>query len=167
MGSRKLTPNQVVAYNLARARKRAGLTQEQAAERLEPFLGVRWSKAVFSAAERGVEGDRIRHFTADDVYALARGFELPVSYFLCPPTWAEEIGHPDSAESVSTWGWLDMVFDIGDDARNWLLRDVVPMTAATTRALRKWGSHFAATVSHRESEVAALAAAAGERDEES
>lgn len=47
-----LTPNRVVAYNLARARSLRGWTQEQAAERLEPFLGVRWSKATFSAAER-------------------------------------------------------------------------------------------------------------------
>jgi transcriptional regulator with XRE-family HTH domain len=165
MDSRELTPNQVVAYNLSRARRRAGLTQEQAAERLERFLGTRWSKAVFSAAERGVDGDRIRHFTADDLYALARAFELPVSYFLCPPTWAEEIGHPDSGESVSAAGWLDMVFDVGEDARNWLLREVVPMTAQTTRALRRWGNSLASVVAHRESEVAALAAAAGESRE--
>lgn len=61
-----LTPNQVVAYNLARARKVRGWTQEEAADRLERHLGVRWSNVVFSAAERSAQMDRIRQFDADE-----------------------------------------------------------------------------------------------------
>lgn len=80
-----LTPNQVVAWNLARARQWRGWTQEQAAEALEAHLGTRWSKASYSAAERSVSGNRIRQFTADEIVAFARGFDLPVSWFFLPP----------------------------------------------------------------------------------
>lgn len=66
-GYRGVTANQVVAYNLARARELRGLTQEEAAAILEPFLGVRWSKASFSQAERSVAGKFVRKFDADEV----------------------------------------------------------------------------------------------------
>ncbi len=82
----KLTPNQVVAYNLMAARALRGWTQEQAAEKLEPYLGTRWSKATFSAAERSVSGERIREFTADELFAFTRGFDLPLWWFFLPPT---------------------------------------------------------------------------------
>lgn len=80
-----LTPNQVVAYNLRQARALRGWTQDQAAEALEPHLGERWSRVVFSAAERSVSGQRVRQFTADDLVAFARAFNLPVTWFLLPP----------------------------------------------------------------------------------
>ncbi|NLT34277.1 MAG: helix-turn-helix transcriptional regulator [Gaiellales bacterium] len=81
-----ITGNQVVAYNLRMARLRRGWTQEEAAERLEPYLGVRWSKASYSAAERSIERqDRIRNFTADELLAFSLAFELPVAWFLLPP----------------------------------------------------------------------------------
>jgi hypothetical protein len=80
-----MTANQVVAYNLNLARTAKGWTQEDAAARLEPYLGERWSKATFSAAERSVSGKRVRAFDADDLVAFARVFELPVSWFLMPP----------------------------------------------------------------------------------
>ena len=84
-----LTPNQVVAYNLAQARLLKGWTQDQASEALEPFLGSRWSKANYSAAERSVDGARIRNFDADEIVAFARAFELPVTwFFLPPPPWS-------------------------------------------------------------------------------
>lgn len=79
------TPNQVVAYNLTRARTEKGWTQEQAAEVLAPHLGVKWSEKSFSAAERSVDGVRIREFSADEIVAFARAFELPVAWFLTPP----------------------------------------------------------------------------------
>jgi hypothetical protein len=81
----QLTPNQVVAYNLAQARLWKDWTQEEAAENLEPYLGSRWSKATFSAAERSVDGQRVRQFTADEIVAFARGFGLPVGFFFLPP----------------------------------------------------------------------------------
>jgi hypothetical protein len=84
-GYRGMAANQVVAYNLARARELRGLTQEEAAAVLEPFLGVRWSKASFSQAERSVAGKFVRKFDADEVVAFARAFDLPVTWFYLPP----------------------------------------------------------------------------------
>lgn len=83
----EMTPNQIVAYNLARARALRGWTQEVAANHLAKFLALhaKWSRATFSVAEQSVKGVRIREFTADDIFAFARAFELPVTYFLLPP----------------------------------------------------------------------------------
>lgn len=80
-----LTPNQIVAYNLAQARMWKGWTQEEAAEQLEPYLGARWSKASFSAAERSVDGRRVRQFSADELVAFSRCFGVPVGFFFLPP----------------------------------------------------------------------------------
>ena len=80
-----LTANQVVAYNLAAARRWRQWTQDQAAEALEPYLGTRWSKANYSAAERSIAGNRIRQFSADEIMAFAQAFEVPVSWFFLPP----------------------------------------------------------------------------------
>jgi transcriptional regulator with XRE-family HTH domain len=76
--------NQVVAYNLRKARELRGWTQEEAAAELENHLGWRWSKAVWSSAERSVYGQRIRPFDADELVAFARTFDLPLLYFLLP-----------------------------------------------------------------------------------
>lgn len=81
----RLTANQVVAYNLARIRKTHGLTQEQAAERLAPYVGATWSKKVYSAAERSFAGGRVRQFTADDLAAFSLAFGVPVWFFFVPP----------------------------------------------------------------------------------
>lgn len=81
----QITPNQVVAYNLAEARALRGWTQEEAAARLEDFVGSRWSKATFSAAERSVDGRRVRQFTADEIVAFSRCFDVPVGFFFMPP----------------------------------------------------------------------------------
>lgn len=86
----RLTANQVVAYNLTRARQLRGWSQEEAARRLAPHLGVEWSKALFSAAERSVDGNRIRPFDADELVAFSRTFDLPIGYFFLPPTPVEK-----------------------------------------------------------------------------
>jgi transcriptional regulator with XRE-family HTH domain len=75
-----MTPNDMVGRNLKRAREIRGLTQEQAAEQLEPWLGARWSKANFSRAEA-----RGRRFDADQIAAFAAAFELPLTFFWEPP----------------------------------------------------------------------------------
>lgn len=98
---RAFTPNQVVAYNVARARMLRGWTQDQAAEAIAPYLGTRLSAASFSAAERSVEGERVREFNADELLALARGFDLPIGWFLTPPPQQEGIAltTPDAGQS--------------------------------------------------------------------
>jgi transcriptional regulator with XRE-family HTH domain len=113
-----LSPNQVVAYNLTRAREWKGWTQDQAAEALAPYLGTRWSKASVSQAERSIAGRFIRNFDADEIVAFARAFELPVTwFFLPPPPWSHEPGvpvklaTPDAEEFGAALGLLvDLVF---------------------------------------------------------
>src|SRR5437899_1084027 len=90
-----LTPNQVVAFNLQQARLWRGWTQQQAADALEPYLGKRWSVASMSQAERSVAGKVVRQFSADEIVAFARAFDLPVGwFFLPPPPWSDEPGTP-------------------------------------------------------------------------
>jgi transcriptional regulator with XRE-family HTH domain len=89
---RTMTPNQIVAYNVARARALRGWTQEQAAEALAPYLGARLSAASFSAIERSAwKVERIKQFSADELLALSRGFDLPIGYFFTPPPPATDI----------------------------------------------------------------------------
>src|SRR5437016_6182288 len=88
-----LTPNQLVAYNLRRARELRDWTQERAADEAEQHLGATWSKATWSAAERSVTGKRVREFTADNIVAFARTFDLPVAWFFMPPPPSDDPGH--------------------------------------------------------------------------
>lgn len=134
-----LTPNQVVAYNLARARELKGWSQDQAAAALEPWLGVRWSKASFSQAERSLAGKFIRNFTADEIVAFARAFGLPVTwFFMPPPPWAEP-GVPARLFGTELAPLIDLVF--GDeegrallDARlNGFIDGLQPLTTAQQR----------------------------------
>jgi transcriptional regulator with XRE-family HTH domain len=83
---RTMTPNQVVAYNLAKARALRGWTQEEAAEHLAPYWGARLSAASFSALERSAWSlERIKQFSADELLALSRCFQVPIGYFFTPP----------------------------------------------------------------------------------
>lgn len=82
-----MTPNQLVAWNLREARRLRGWSQEEAAERLEAYLGERWSRTTFSAAEEGtISGRRVRQFTADHLIAFSQAFNVPVLWFLLPPS---------------------------------------------------------------------------------
>lgn len=120
-----LTPNQVVAFNLARAREWKGWTQDEAAEALEPYLGKLWSKASVSQAERSVGGKFIRQFTADEIVAFARAFDLPIGwFFMPPPPWTDPPGVPavldtPDAHFTPLAELLDLVF--GTDEQQALL----------------------------------------------
>jgi hypothetical protein len=157
----RLTPNQLVAWNLRRARGIRGWTQEEAAERLEPYLGKRWLKAVYSATERSYAGERVRKFTADDLHAFARAFELPITFFLLQMSGHHEIGHAAGAETSTAEEFLDLVFSLNEPARRALLSEVAT-TGEGSKALRRWADDHAALVEEREREIAALLAAADE-----
>jgi hypothetical protein len=132
-----MTPNQLIAYNLTEARRLQGLTQEQAAEKLEPFIGERWSVPVFSAAERSVTGKRIREFSADDVVAFSRAFDLPVSFFFKPPPDADSINHgraPGSGESPINYFKRAIALDESKNA--WLLEWLGRFPGPTRNRLR-------------------------------
>lgn len=77
--------NEIVAYNFRRARELRGLTQEEAAIRLEPFLGTRLRQAAVSSIEGAFGGERRREFDAQELLAFACGFDLPIIWFLLPP----------------------------------------------------------------------------------
>jgi transcriptional regulator with XRE-family HTH domain len=120
-----LTPNQVVAYNLPRARRLRGWTQDEAAEALAPYVGTRWSVVTFSAIERSVVGHRIRQFSADDLLAISRGFDLPIGFFLIPPAGGVDrvrIATPDSkGEGTHPRLMIDAL--LGTDDNSSLLED--------------------------------------------
>lgn len=142
-----LTPNQVIAYNLARARERKGWTQAQAADALAPYLGVRWSKATFSAAERSVDGKVVRQFTGDDLVAFARCFDVPLSWFFMPPPATDEDGRtvrlatPDAPGGEELSVLVDLVFGepgseplLGLRLEEWLDRPVGEAPSAGERS---------------------------------
>lgn len=77
--------NEVVAYNFRRAREFRGLTQDEAAARLERFLGQRLTQASISAIERAYDGERRREFDAHEILMFACAFDVPLTWFFLPP----------------------------------------------------------------------------------
>jgi transcriptional regulator with XRE-family HTH domain len=146
-----LTPNQIVAYNLARAREWKGWTQEQAAEALEPYLGKRWSTASFSQAERSIAGKVNRNFDAGELVAFARAFEVPIGWFFMPP-WADQrpvkLTTPDAKHIDTALATLvDLVFGDEDGQallalrlREWL-RERPPQLTAAQQRVTSLGRH--------------------------
>lgn len=79
MPVRTLTANQVVAWNLARYRKAAQLTQAE----LGALIG--WTAAAVSDAERSWKGGRTREFDAHALTLIALALGIPVLGLLLPP----------------------------------------------------------------------------------
>jgi transcriptional regulator with XRE-family HTH domain len=77
--------NQIVAYNFRRARELRGWTQDEAALRLEPFLGQRLRQASVSAIEGAFAGERRREFDAQEILSFACAFDVPLLWFFLPP----------------------------------------------------------------------------------
>jgi hypothetical protein len=118
-----MTPNQIVAYNVAKARAIRGWTQEQAAEALAPYLGARLSGASFSSLERSAwKVDRIKQFSADELLALSRGFDLPIGFFFTPPPPDFDAGlyAPDAGmKGLDPIVMLDAVLGRPDNLEHW------------------------------------------------
>ena len=118
---RAFTPNQVVAQRIAFARQLRGWTQEEAADRLEPYLGAKWSAATFSIVERSIDGKRIRQFTADELVALSRAFEVPIGWWFTP-SWGDETGlvvTPDAPDGLPSQLMVDVVMGDVDGFEAW------------------------------------------------
>src|ERR1700674_4414961 len=130
---RTWSPNQVVAHNLTRARLLRGLTQDRAAEALAPYLGSRLSLASFSAIERSIAGTRVKQYTADELVALSRAFDLPLGWWFTPPP----DGSMHTPDHPRTGLDFDDLVDIGTP-------DTLP---AWTGALEEWAARRATTVS--------------------
>jgi transcriptional regulator with XRE-family HTH domain len=161
-----MTPNQVVAYNVARARALRGWTQEQAAEALAPYLGTRLSGASFSALERSAwSPTRIKVFSADELLALSRGFDLPIGYFLTPPPPALDAGlhAPDAGwKGLDPLVLLDAVLGTPDNLHHWEqdLLDYSASTAPAPRSKREKPSRSPADLADRLAPLVALRAKA-------
>lgn len=99
-----LSANQLVSYNLMRARREAGWSQAEVAELLEKYTGRTWSNASVSAAERAWQGGRPRRFDASEIVAFSRMFDQPIPYFFMPPDteryWAEWVGMREFDDGV-------------------------------------------------------------------
>lgn len=83
------TANQLVAYNVRRARAARGWSQEYLGRQLEHVTGRVWSKATVSAAESSWRGGRPRRFDANELLAFSSVFKVPIGYFFLPPDEAE------------------------------------------------------------------------------
>lgn len=92
----------VVAHRMVTARHLRGRTQSWVAERLTRFTRSNWSVPAVSAAEGGSEGGRPRLFTANEILALSRTFDLPIPYFFVPP---EDPALPPDVPDASQAGW--------------------------------------------------------------
>lgn len=124
MTSRLYTPRQVVALNLARARRLRGLTQAEAANLVARHGGRRWSQVSWSILECSIDdGHRSCHFDINDLVALAQAFQLPIGWFLTPPSdpdarFAAPGDH--SEDGVDFAILLDVVFGLGEGIHEWV-----------------------------------------------
>jgi hypothetical protein len=79
-----LSACEIIAWNLKRARRSHGWTQDEAAKQLEPYLGYRLTRAAFSQAERCMFG-KLRRFDADEIVAFSRALDVPIASLFVPP----------------------------------------------------------------------------------
>jgi transcriptional regulator with XRE-family HTH domain len=98
--------NQVVSYNVRMARELRGWTQEELADRLEPYLGQRLTQASVSAMERAWDGDRRREFDAHELLILAMVFNLPMIWFLLPPPSDHRLMRATTRPVDELYAWL-------------------------------------------------------------
>lgn len=120
---RRITANQLVAFNVARWRKAAGLSQAGLGGRLG------WSNRAVSAAERSQdEGSRPREFDAGTLLALAAALDLPLAALFLPPPGPHVLDAPgpglDGAGMGAVFAYLFPDPGTGDD----------PLTAAYREA---------------------------------
>lgn len=85
LDDRVLTANQLVAFNMQRARKSRGWDQEYMGLKLASVTGRAWSRASVSSAESSWRGGRVRKFDANEILALAVVLDLPVQSLFLPP----------------------------------------------------------------------------------
>ncbi|MGA9595296.1 MAG: helix-turn-helix transcriptional regulator [Acidimicrobiia bacterium] len=98
--------NQVVAYNIREARQLRSWTQEDLADRLEPYLGQRLTQAGVSSIERAWDGDRRREFDAHELLVFAMVFDLPILWFLLPPPGDHRIMRSTTRPIDELYTWL-------------------------------------------------------------
>src|SRR6266508_1348844 len=98
--------NQVVAYNVRAARELRNWTQDEFAERLEPYVGQRLTQASVSAIERAWDGERRREFDAHELLTFAMVFDLPIIWFLLPPPGDHRLMRATTRPVDELYTWL-------------------------------------------------------------
>ena len=98
--------NQIVAYNIREARQLRGWTQEELADRLEPYLGQRITQAGVSSIERAWDGERRREFDAHELLIFAMVFDLPILWFLLPPPGDHRVMRSTTRPVDELYAWL-------------------------------------------------------------
>ena len=126
--------NQVVAYNIREARLLRGWTQEELADRLEPYLGQRLTQAGISSIERAFDGERRREFDAHELLIFAMVFNLPIVWFLLPPPGDHRVMESTTRQVDELYTWLlgrpDQLEPVYERLRQIGVTD--PTTAETT-----------------------------------
>ena len=122
---RVMTPNQIVAHNVARAREPCEAGPRNRPPRPSPpTSGAKLSGPSFSNLERSaVKVERIKQFSADDLLALSRGFDLPIGFFFTPPPPAMDAGlyGPDAGnKGLDPIVLLDAVLGTPDNLGYWV-----------------------------------------------
>lgn len=97
---RRVTPDQVVAWNMAWWRKKAGLTQQQLGER------IGWTYTAVSEAEKTWDSGRTRKFNAPLLLALAAALGVPLTALLLPP---EDAGPYEIAMEGGTAALMELI----------------------------------------------------------
>lgn len=97
---RRVTPDQVAAWNMAYWRKKAGLTQRELGER------IGWTHGAVSDAEKTWSGEGTRKFTAPLLLALAAALEVPLTALLLPP---EDAGAYEIAIDGGTAALMELI----------------------------------------------------------
>jgi len=80
----EMSADDVVSFNLKEARELRGWTQPEAATQVSKFLGKPWSVQVYGDAERAHRINRVKVFSADEIVALSRAFQLPIVWWFVP-----------------------------------------------------------------------------------
>ena len=103
------TASQLVAFNLARARRKAEMTQQEAADAISRYTEAEWTQATVATAEGSVSGTRIRQFNPSELLAFCFAFDVPIGWFFMPPPTdsglAEALDMPNHASGIG-WDWV-------------------------------------------------------------
>ena len=103
------TASQLVAFNLTRARRKAEMTQQEAADAISRYTESEWTQATVATAEGSVSGTRIRQFNPSELLAFCFAFDVPIGWFFMPPPsesdYAERLEMPNHAAGIG-WGWV-------------------------------------------------------------
>jgi hypothetical protein len=105
--------SQLVAFNLTRARHKAEMTQQEAADSISKYTDNEWTQATVATAESSVTGARIRQFSPSELLAFCFACDVPIGWFFMPPS-------GDEAES------LEMPKHVGGIGWDWVFRRTTP-----------------------------------------